>query len=211
MTKFESLVSFTAVLLVVFVMLFVPAYASGEPTGEIPAASSGEPFAAAGDEPSGEMETVSFSGSDSAEVVTDILFEAAGIGTTEDVTAILAEMDTAEVAEELRTLLDMTQLMTDEQLREQIVSLAAAYGYSFTEAELDAIVSIIRSFEPLTVSELQAKLEQMRGGIMTVQEVNDALSTLGERVQEFVRKVIELLRSVFGQNGTAWTTVFQKM
>ena len=199
MTKFESIISFTAVFLVVFVMLFAPAFASGEPTGEIGAAPSGEPFAAVSGEPSGEMGTVSFMGNGSAEIVTDILFEAAGIETTDDVSALLADMDTAEVAEELRAILDMTQLMTDEQLRGQIVSLAASYGYSFTEAELDAIVSIIRSFEPLTVAELQTKLEQMRGGILAVEEVREGLSTLGERVQEFIRKLIDLFHTIFGR------------
>ena len=199
MTKFESIISFTAVFLVVFVMLFAPAFASGEPTGEIGAAPSGEPFGTASGEPSGEMGTVSFMGNGSAEIVTDIVFEAAGIETTDDVSALLADMDTAEVAEELRAILDMTQLMTDEQLRGQIVSLAASYGYSFTEAELDAIVSIIRSFEPLTVAELQAKLEQMRGGILAVEEVREGLSTLGERVQEFIRKLIDLFHTIFGR------------
>lgn len=121
------------------------------------------------------------------------------IETTDDMSALLADMDTAEVAEELRAILDMTQLMTDEQLRGQIVSLAASYGYSFTEAELDAIVSIIRSFEPLTVAELQAKLEQMRGGILAVEEIREGLSTLGERVQEFIRKLIDLFHTIFGR------------
>ena len=210
MTKIESIISFTAVFLVVFVMLFAPAFASGEPTGEIGAAPSGEPFAAVSGEPSGEIGSVPSFGSGSAEIVADILFEAAGIDTTDDVSALLADVDTAEVAEELRAILDMTQLMTDEQLRGQIVSLAAAYGYSFAETELDAIVSIIRSFEPLTVAELQAKLEQMRGGILAVEEVREGLSTLGERVQEFIQKIIEMLRSVIGQNEPEWMTLFEK-
>lgn len=202
MTKIESIISFTAVFLVVFVMLFAPAFASGEPTGEIGTATSGEPFSAVSGEPSGEIGSVPSFGSGRAEIVADILFEAAGIDTVDDVSVLLANMDTAETAAELRSLLDMTQLMTDEQLREQIAALAAAYGYSFTDAEMDAIVRIIRSFEPLTVDELQARLAQMQEGYMAVEEIRDGLNSLGDRVQAFIQKLIELLRSIFSKDGT---------
>ncbi len=185
MTKVESILSFSAVFLVVFVMLFAPAFASGEPSADMNAMSSGEPF--------GEFSGIA--------VVTDILFEAAGIETETDVSALLADMDTEAIAAELRTLLDMTQLMTDEQLRAQITALAAAYGYSFTDAELDAIVRIIRSFEPFATAELQVKLEQMRGSVLAVEEVRDSLETLGDRLQDLLQKIVALFRSIFRKGG----------
>lgn len=193
MTKFESVISFAAVLLVVFVMLCVPALASGDPSGEPSMEPSSENTTM---EPSGEVASCS-----SEEVLTSVLFEAAGVETSTNIEDILAGMDTEEMAAELCSILDMTQLMTDEQLRAQIISLAASYGYSFTDAELDAIVSVIRSFEPLTVDELQARLEQLREGYMAVEEIRDGLDSLGDRVQAFIQKLIELFRSIFGKNG----------
>ena len=182
--RFDTILSVAAVILVVFVMLASPAIASGEPSME------------ASQEPSMEMPSCS-----NSEVIVGVLFEAAGMETSANIEDILANMDTAEIATELRSLLDMTQLMTDEQLREQIITLAAAYGYSFTDAELNAIVRIVRSFEPLTVDELQAKLEQIRAGYMTVEEVRDGLSGLGDRLQAFIQKLVELFRSIFRKNG----------
>ena len=189
MTKLESFISAAAVLMAVIAMLFTPGLASGEP-------SMGPSGEAAYTEPSAEVP--SYSG---AEILTNVLMEAAGIETSDDVSDILAGMDTAAAAKELRSLLDMTQLMTDEQLRARIIVLAAEYGYSFTEAELDAIISVIRSFEPLTEEELAAKLDQLRSGYMAVEEVRDSLSSLGDRVQAFIQKLVELFRWIFSRDG----------
>lgn len=188
--RIDTIISVFTVMLVVFVMLASPAIASGEPSIE----ASREPSTEmASPEPGADMPSFS-----SAEVLANVLMDAAGIEATESTAEIVAGMNAAEVAKELRSLLDMTQLMTDEQLKAQITSIASAYGYSFTDAELDSIVTILRSFEPLTIDELQTRIEQMREGYMAVEEIRDGLSSLGDRVQAFIQKIIELFRLIFG-------------
>ena len=191
--KLDTILSVIGVMLVLIVMLASPAVASGEPSRE-PGMEmeSTEPSA----EPFREMP--SYSG---AEVLAGVLMDAAGLQSAENAADMFADMDTAAVAEELCSLLDMTKLMTDEQLRAQIVSLAAGYGYSFTEGELEAIIAIIRSFEPLTVDELQTRLGQMQKGYMTAEEIRDGLNSLGDRVHAFIQKIIELFRIIFSKDG----------
>lgn len=198
MTTFKSFMAGSLAFLMMGTALLTSAFASTEP-GQGP---SGESFMSlpASAEPSGEIGAAALFGSGDLGTLGELLFDAAGVGTadSDDIAALLENADIEELAAELRAVLDITQQMSDDTLRTQIVALAAAYGYSFSDAELDAIIRIIRSFEPLTVDELQAKLQQLRGGIMTVSEIREGVSSLGERIQAFIQKLIELFREIFG-------------
>ncbi len=173
------------------VILLSSAFASGEPR---------PPFSG---EPSGEVGLGALMKPEDMGVIGEVLYRAAGVSieNADDLAALLAEADIPALAAELRIVLDMTQLMTDEELRTQIESLALAYGYSFTDAELDAIVRLCRSFEPLTEAELRERLEQMQGNYLAVQEVQESLSSLGDRLQMFLQKIAELIRSLLARFG----------
>lgn len=206
MTKLHSIFAGAVSVLLAAVTLVSSAYASTEP-GRVPRteptfAASGEARFLRSGEPSSESGVLSLIAGGDYQVLGEVLYSAAGIGTSdiESSAALLEEADTAELAKELRGLLDLTQLITDDALRAQIVSLAAGYGYSFTEAELDAILRVIRSFETLSVDELQAKLEQMRSGVLAVEEIREGVSSLGDRLQAFIQKIIELIGRILGRD-----------
>lgn len=205
MTKFKSMMTGTLAFLMVGSGLLSSAFASSsEPfsSGEPSAMTSGEMSASASAEPSGEWGAEALASADIA-TLGELVFDVAGVSgsAAEDVASLLENADTAALASELRALLDITQTMTDEALRSQIITLATAYGYSFTDAELDAIISAIRAFEPMSVDELQAKLEQLRGGVLAVDEIRESVSALGDRVQEFIQKLMALLERIFAGEG----------
>lgn len=205
MTKLKSMMTGTLAFLMAGSGLLSSAFAaSGEPfsSGEPSGMTSGEMSISASAEPSGEGSAEALTNEDIT-ALGELVFDAAGVSgdAVEDAAALLENADTAALASELRALLDITQTMTDEALRAQIVTLASAYGYSFTDAELDAIISAIRAFEPMSTEELQAKLEQLRGGVLAVDEIRESVSALGERVQEFIQKLIALIERIFaGEN-----------
>ncbi len=205
MTKLKSIMTGTLAFLMVGSGLLSSAFASsGEPfsSGEPSAMTSGEMSASASAEPSGEWGAETLASTDIA-TLGELVFDVAGVSgsAAEDAASLLENADTAALASELRALLDITQTMTDEALRSQIITLATAYGYSFTDAELDAIISAIRAFEQMSVDELQAKLEQLRGGVLAVDEIRESVSALGDRVQEFIQKLMALLERIFAGEG----------
>lgn len=194
MKKLHSICTGSLALLMAVLVLACPVFASGEPSGDF----SGEPRSL----PSGEMAAglsalASLSGED-IDKIGELVTEAANEGGADltDIAALLDGVDTAELASQLRAVLDITQQLTDEALRDQIRLLAAEYGCSFTDEELDAIISVCRSLEPLTTQELQAKLAQVQEGVLAVEEIREGVASLGDRLQAFIRKLIELFQSI---------------
>ena len=111
---------------------------------------------------------------------------------------LLEGMDTAEAAGELRGLLDITRLMSDTQLRDWILGLASEYGYTLTDGEIDSVVALCRSLEPLTEAELRIKLEHLRAGVQAVREAEAEVNGLGQQLRELVNWIGDLFRSTFG-------------
>ncbi len=78
------------------------------------------------------------------------------------VTGELAEYigsdDATQMINELKGMLDVTQTMTDDEVREEIEKLADMYDVSLTSAQVEQVLKLVRSLEGLDTDELQSKL-----------------------------------------------------
>lgn len=119
------------------------------------------------------------------------------------VTGELAEYigseDAAAMIKELKGMLDQTQGMTDDQVREEINKLAAAYNVSVTASQVNQVLSLVRKFEGLDENQLQ---EQLVGFAKTAQN----LSKAGETVS----KVYENVKGFFASVGSFFSGIFGK-
>ena len=118
----------------------------------------------------------------------------------------IGSMDSTSIVNDLKLMLDETQNMTDEELRAQIVQIAAEYGYTLTDEMIDRLISLCRSLEGLSIAELTDKVEQFKSGIETVrkyagtvQEYAQKATTFGQKVANFFQSIGDFFSRLFGK------------
>lgn len=128
------------------------------------------------------------------------------VGTKElSITAELADeigsADSTAIVNELKLILDQTEEMTDDELREQIKQIAEKYEVALTDSQIDQLISLCRSLEKLDVSALKEKVEEVQQYLKDIAEtkgsVEKFLSEAADTVTEFVNKVIDFFKNLF--------------
>ena len=108
----------------------------------------------------------------------------------------ISNADAVAIVNELKLILDETQNMTDEELREQIIRIAGEYGYTLTDDMITRLISLCRSLEGLSIAELTDKVEQFKSGIETVQKYADTVQEYAEKATSFGQKVGNFFKAV---------------
>lgn len=132
----------------------------------------------------------------------------AELANSEDANAVadaIADADAVAIVNELKLILNETQNMTDAELRVQIINIANEYGYTLDDALIDRLISMCRSMEGLSISELQEKVEDFKSGVekmrttvQTMQEYAEKAATFGEKVSNFFRSIGDFFSRLFG-------------
>ncbi len=129
------------------------------------------------------------------------------VGTQElTVTAELADeigsADSTAIVNELKLILDQTKEMTDDELRQEIIDIAKKYDVTLTDSQIDSLISLCRSMEKLDIDQLKQKVEEVQQYLKDIAakhgEVKQFLSTVADTVTEFVNKVIDFFKGIFG-------------
>ena len=92
--------------------------------------------------------------------------------------------------------------MSDSELQDQIVSIAAKYGYTLTDEEISRLISLCRSMEKLDVNQLESRVEDFQetlktisqsaeGGGKLVQWFKSILQNLGGKLENLFDELIE--------------------
>lgn len=113
------------------------------------------------------------------------------------ITGELAEeiggMDTMSIVNELKLMLDETKNMTDEEIRSEIVAIAAQYNVNLTDKQIQQLIDLCRSLEGLDISSLKARVQEVQD---TLKKVSDA-KTKVVGFLETAKKVITSIQSFF--------------
>ena len=129
------------------------------------------------------------------------------VGTQElTITAELADeigsADSTAIVNELKLMLDETKDMTDDELREQIKKIAAEYDVTLSDSQIDQLIKLCRSMEKLDIDALKQKVEEVQQYLKDIVkkhgEIKQFLSNVAETVTEFVNKIIDFFKGIFG-------------
>lgn len=101
----------------------------------------------------------------------------------------IGSMDSTSIVQDLKMTLDETQNMTDEQIRQQIIQIAAQYSVTLTDTQINQLISLCRSLEGLDADQLKSRVEQ-------VQSTLNKVSTAKTQVVGFVNTVKKVVTSV---------------
>jgi len=118
------------------------------------------------------------------------------------VTGELAEYigsdDATKMINELKGMLDVTQTMTDDEVREEIQKLADLYSVSLTNSQVEQVLKLVRSLEGLDADELQTKLVGIAKAAETVNKTEQVASKVFDSVKGFFASVGSFFTDLFG-------------
>lgn len=117
---------------------------------------------------------------------------------TGELADVIGSQDATQLINELKGILDQTQNMTDDELREEILAIAEQSNIELTEEQLQQIMDLVRKLEKLDVTQLQSTLEGITGAIGKVNSVGNFFSDLGQKISGFFKSVGEFFSNLFG-------------
>ena len=116
---------------------------------------------------------------------------------TGDLAKEIGSMDSTSIVNDLKLMLDETRKMTDEQIRQEIVAIAARYNVSLTDNQIRQLISLCRSLEGLDPDSLKKRVEDIQG---TLNKVSEAKTQMVGFVQT-VKKVVTSVAGFFERIG----------
>ena len=112
---------------------------------------------------------------------------------TGELAAQIGAMDSTAIVNELKLMLDVTQTMSDDEIRAEIREIASRYNVNLTNTQVEQLLSLCRSLEGLDADSLKARVEEVQG---TLQKVSDAKTKVVGFVQG-VKKVVDSISGFF--------------
>ena len=109
----------------------------------------------------------------------------------------IGEMDSTSIVNDLKMMLDETAQMTDQEIREQIIQIAATYNVNLTDNQINQLISLCRSLEGLDADALKSRVEEVQN---TLKKVSDAKTQVIGFVDR-VKKVVTSIKSFFEKIG----------
>ena len=104
---------------------------------------------------------------------------------------------TTSIVNDLKMMLDETAQMTDEEIKEQIIQIAATYNVKLTDNQINQLISLCRSLEGLDADALKSRVEEVQN---TLKKVSDAKTQVIGFVEQ-VKKVVTCIKSFFEKIG----------
>ena len=112
---------------------------------------------------------------------------------TGELAAEIGSMDSTAIVNELKMMLDVTQTMSDDEIRAEIREIASRYNVNLTNTQVEQLLTLCRSLEGLDAESLKARVQDVQN---TLQKVSEAKTKVVGFVQG-VKKVVDSVSSFF--------------
>lgn len=116
---------------------------------------------------------------------------------TGELADLIGSEEATQIVNELKNILDQTQNMTDDEVREEIRKIADDYNVQISEAQIDQLLKLVRSLEGLDVSALKEKIQGLAGTLETANKVSNTVSKLGESIGNFFKSIGSFFKNLF--------------
>ena len=111
--------------------------------------------------------------------------------------------EAAALINELKGILDITETMSDSDVKKEIKKLADQYNVQVTETQIDQILKLCRQMEKLDVAELKEKLlsitQTVEKAVTAKQKVNDTISTVTDKVTKLIGSITGFFAGLFNK------------
>ena len=120
---------------------------------------------------------------------------------TQELADEIGSYDAAVIVNELKLILAETANMTDEEIRAEILRIAADYDVTLTDGQVDQLVELCRSLEKMGADELLNTVQSVQNTIQKLAEAQSTAQRVISTVKEFVASVgefVDKILSFFG-------------
>jgi len=117
---------------------------------------------------------------------------------TGELAEYIGSEDATKMIAELKSMLDKTQDMTDDEVRVEIKNLAEMYNVALTSAQVEQVLSLVRKLEGLDEDQLQQQLVGIAKAAQTANTIGEVTSKVFEDVKGFFSAVGSFFSGVFG-------------
>ncbi|MCL2694941.1 MAG: DUF1002 domain-containing protein [Clostridiales bacterium] len=119
---------------------------------------------------------------------------------TGELSEYIGSEDATAIITELKKILDQTQNMTDDEVRNEIKRIAKENNTTLTDKQVDQLLALCRKLEGLDVAQLQARLVDLAKGVETAGGFVKALGDAFESVKQFFANVGAFFAKIFSRN-----------
>lgn len=99
------------------------------------------------------------------------------------------------IVNELKSNLDILSTMDDEELQQEIETVAEDYGYTLDPELIEKLAQLCRSLEGLSIEDIQEKAEQFKETIKTVSQYAEQAVGIGQKIAQFIQEFLSLFSS----------------
>ena len=121
--------------------------------------------------------------------------------TTAELADDLGGEQAAELVNDLKSNLDEIQNMSDEELKNEITSIAEEHNITLTEEQIQKLIDLIRSLEKLDIDELTEKAKKLGDLFDNASEsAGGFFSTVANffvRIKDYIVKAFDYIKSLF--------------
>ncbi len=113
----------------------------------------------------------------------------------------IGNMDSVSIVNDLKMILTETQNMTDEQIRQEILNIAAQYGVKLSDGQVNQLIKLCRSLEGLDDGKLLERVQQVQDTLTKVSEAKTKVVGFVETVKKVVVSIkgfVDSIRQLFG-------------
>ncbi len=113
----------------------------------------------------------------------------------------IGNMDSVSIVNDIKMILTETQNMTDEQIRQEILNIAAQYGVKLSDGQVNQLVKLCRSLEGLDDGKLLERVQQVQDTLTKVSEAKTKVVGFVETVKKVVVSIkgfVDSIRQLFG-------------
>lgn len=124
--------------------------------------------------------------------------------TTAELADEIGSADSTAIVNELKLIIDEIAEMSDEELRQEIISIASKYDVELTDHQIEQLIDLCRAMQKLDVSQLKEKVEQvqkyLRDLTSTRANIEGFFQNIGNTVSEVIDNIISFFQNLFGIN-----------
>ena len=119
------------------------------------------------------------------------------LAVTADLAQQIGDADSVEIVNQLKLILDETVKMSDDELRQQIIDIAANYDVALTEAQIGQLISLVRSLDKLDTNALLEKVRSVQDTLKQFLSLSEKAEGFTGAVQQFFHRVGETAVNVW--------------
>ena len=108
----------------------------------------------------------------------------------------IGSYDALTIVNEVKLVLAETSGMTDEELRAQILEIAAEYGVTLHDSQVDQLITLCRAFEKMDPEQLREKVEYVQNTVKKLAAAQEKITGITEKVRDIVQTVTDFINRV---------------